>query len=144
MQPFTNKDQATPFDKIKVEHFVPALDEAIQIAKNNVAKIKSVATPDFENTIVALEASSELPERISGIYGNLEVAHASEELQALAKEIYPKLTAFSSDITLDDEIFKRVKTVYDNRASWNLNKEQNRLLEKNLSWFHSQRLFTFC
>ncbi|MEK2646569.1 M3 family metallopeptidase [Bdellovibrio sp. BCCA] len=131
LKPFTNKDQATPFDLIKVEHYVPALDEAIKLAKENVAKIKSnTAAPDFENTIAALEAASELPERIAGIYGNLEVANADESLQALAKEIYPKLTAFASDVSLDDEIFKRVKAVYDKRTSLNLNKEQTRLLEK--------------
>ncbi|KHD89229.1 MAG: peptidase M3 [Bdellovibrio sp. ArHS] len=131
LQPFTNKDQAVPFDLIKVEHFLPALDEAIKIAKENIAKLKSnPATPDFENTIVALEAASELPERITGIYSNLEVAHADDALQALAKEIYPKVTAFASDVSLDEEIFKKVKAVYDKRESLNLNKEQARLLEK--------------
>lgn len=131
LKPFTNKDQAVPFDLIKVEHYIPALDEAIQIAKENVAKIKAnTASPDFENTIVALESASELSEKIGGIYGNLEVAHADEALQALAKEIYPKLTALGSDISLDEEIFKRVKAVYDKRDSLNLNKEQSRLLEK--------------
>ncbi|KYG62124.1 peptidase M3 [Bdellovibrio bacteriovorus] len=131
LQPFTNKDQAVPFDQIKVEHYLPALDEAIKISKENIAKLKSnPATPDFENTIVALEAASELPDRITGIYSNLEVAHADEALQALAKEIYPKVTAFASDVSLDEEIFKRVKAVYDKRDSLNLNKEQARLLEK--------------
>jgi len=131
LKPFTNKDQAVPFDQIKVEHYIPALEEAIKIAKSNIAKIKSnTAAPDFENTIVALEAASELPERISGIYSNLEVANADEALQGLAKEIYPKLTAFTSDISLDEDIFKRVKAVYDKRDSLNLNKEQLRLLEK--------------
>lgn len=131
LKPFTNKDQAVPFDLIKVEHFIPALDEAIKIAKSNIGQLKSTtAAPDFENTIVALETSSELSDQIAGIYGNLEVANADEALQALAKEIYPKLTALSSDISLDEEIFKRVKAVYDKRTSLNLNKEQSRLLEK--------------
>ncbi|HWU43299.1 MAG TPA: M3 family metallopeptidase, partial [Bdellovibrio sp.] len=97
----------------------------------NIAKIKNnSAAPDFENTIVALETSSELLERISMTYGNLEIANADKALQALAKEIYPKLTAYSSDISLDEQIFQRVKAVYDNRASWKLNPEQLRLLEK--------------
>ncbi|XGC80244.1 M3 family metallopeptidase [Bdellovibrio bacteriovorus] len=131
LQPFTNKDQAVPFDLIKVEHYLPALDEAVKVAKENIAKIKAnSAAPDFENTIVALESASELSDKIASIYSNLEVANADEPLQALAKEIYPKLTALSSDISLDDEIFKRVKAVYDKRASLNLNKEQTRLLEK--------------
>lgn len=144
LKPFTNKDQATPFDLIKVEHFIPAVDESIKLAKENIAKIKSTtAAPDFENTIAALEAASELPERISGIYSNLEVANADEALQALAKEIYPKLTAFASDVSLDEEIFKRVKAVYDKRDSLNLNKEQARLLEKTyLSFTRNGALLT--
>lgn len=131
LKPFTNKDQAAPFDLIKVEHYVPAVEEAIKIAKDNVAKIKAnPAAPDFENTIVALEAASLLADQISTIYSNLEVAHADEALQALAQDIYPKLTALASDVSLDAEIFNRVKMVYDKRASLNLNGEQNRLLEK--------------
>ncbi|HEX7672889.1 MAG TPA: M3 family metallopeptidase [Bdellovibrio sp.] len=131
LEKFSAKDQAVPFDKIKVEHYVPALDEAIKIAKQNIEKIKAnSATPDFENTIVALETASELSDKIALIYGNLEVANADEALQALAQEIYPKLTALSSDISLDPEIFKRVKAVYDNRANFKLTAEQSRLLEK--------------
>ncbi|ASD65386.1 M3 family metallopeptidase [Bdellovibrio bacteriovorus] len=131
LQPFKNKDQAVPFDLIKVEHYVPAVEEAIKMAKENVAKIKAnPAAPDFENTIVALEAASVHADQISTIYSNLEVAHADEALQALAKDIYPMLTALSSDISLDAEIFARVKAVYDKRESLNLNLEQTRLLEK--------------
>ncbi len=131
LKPFTNFDEAVPFDQIKVEHFLPALDIAIQAAKTNIEKLKAdTATPDFENTIVALEAVSELSETIVGIYGNLEVANADEALQALAKEIYPKVTALGSDVALDEVIFKRVKAVYDNRAKLQLSPEQIRLLEK--------------
>lgn len=131
LKPFTAKDQAVPFDQIKVEHYIPAVEEAIKIAKQNIAKIKAnTAMPNFENTIQALESSSELADMVGGIYGNMEVANADEALQALAKDIYPKLTALSSDISLDEEIFKKVKAVYDNRESLNLNKEQMRLLEK--------------
>lgn len=131
LQSFKNKDQAVPFDLIKVEHYVPAVEEAIKMAKENVAKIKAnPAAPDFENTIVALEAASVHADQISTIYSNLEVAHADEALQALAKDIYPALTALSSDISLDAEIFARVKAVYDKRESLKLNPEQTRLLEK--------------
>lgn len=130
LAPFTDFDQAVPFDQIKVEHYIPALNRAIEIAKNNIAAIKSVGTPTFENVIIALETSSELAERAIGIFGNLEVAHASEAHQALSKEIYPLYTAFSSDISLDTELFAKVKTIYDQRESLNLNGEQKRLLEK--------------
>jgi len=131
LMPFTAKDQAVPFDQIKVEHYLPALDEAITLAKNNIAKIKAnSATPDFENTIVALETVSEKADVIATIYGNLESAHSDDAFQALATEIYPKLTALASDVSLDEEIFKRVKAVYDNRNAMKLTAEQTRLLEK--------------
>ncbi|MBO9666113.1 MAG: M3 family metallopeptidase [Bdellovibrio sp.] len=131
LMPFTAKDQAVPFDKIKVEHYLPALQEAVKMAKANIEKIKAnTATPDFENTIFALEQAAETAGVVAGIYGNLESAHSDETFQALAKDIYPTLTAMESDISLDAEIFKRVKHVYDNRASMNLNAEQLRLLEK--------------
>ncbi|MFS4458257.1 M3 family metallopeptidase [Bdellovibrio sp. HCB2-146] len=144
LNPFTAFDEAVPFDKIKVEHFLPAVDESIAQAKKNIAALKAnTAKPDFENTIVALEAASELSDRVAGIYGNLEVANADEALQALAKEIYPKLTALSSDIALDEEIFKRVKAVYDDRANLKLDKEQARLLEKTyLSFTRNGALLT--
>lgn len=131
LEKFALKDQAVPFDQIKTEHFMPALDEAIQQAKTNIEAIKrNKSEPSFENTIVALETCSEIVERVIGIYGNLESAHASEEHQALAKDIYPKYTTFSSDVALDEEIFHKVKVVYDKRNSLDLNKEQLKLLEK--------------
>lgn len=131
LQPFTNRDQAVPFDLIKVEHYLPAVESAITVAKANVDKIKNnPETPNFENTIAALESASELAEKISAVYGNLEVANADEALQALAKDIYPKLTALGSDISLDSEIFAKVKSVHDNREKFNLTQEQLRLLEK--------------
>ena len=131
LEKFTLKDQAVPFNLIKVEHFLPALDQAIIQAKAQIDALKkNPAAPTFDNTIVALEMAGDLSERIATVYGNLEVANADEKLQALAAEIYPKLTALGSDISLDPEIFKRVKAVYDSRATLKLNTEQATLLEK--------------
>lgn len=136
LEKFANKDQSVPFDKINVGHFLPALEQAIEIAKKNIEAIKkNKLEPSFENTIVALETCSELVERVTGIYGNLESAHASEEHRALAKEIYPKYSAFSSDVTLDSELFQKVKIVHDKRSSLDLNKEQLKLLEKTFLGF---------
>ncbi|MBK9323949.1 MAG: M3 family metallopeptidase [Bdellovibrionaceae bacterium] len=136
LEKFANKDQSVPFDKINVGHFLPALEQAIEIAKKNIEAIKkNKLEPSFENTIVALETCSELVERVTGIYGNLESAHASEEHRALAKEIYPKYSAFSSDVTLDSELFQKVKLVHDKRSSLDLNKEQLKLLEKTFLGF---------
>ncbi|HEY8271226.1 MAG TPA: M3 family metallopeptidase [Pseudobdellovibrionaceae bacterium] len=131
LEKFSLKDQAVPFDLIKEEHFLPALDEAIKKAQQNIEAIKkNKLEPSFENTIVSLETCSELVERVVGIFGNLEAAHASEAHQALAKEIYPKYTTFTSDVSLDEEIFRKVKIVYDKRNSLDLTKEQLKLLEK--------------
>ncbi len=128
---FVLRDQAVPFDLIKTEHFLPALEESIKAAQQNIDLIKkNKSEPSFENTIIGLETCSELVERVVGIYGNLEAANASEEHQALAKAMYPIYTAFSSDVSLDEEIFKKVKVVYDKRNSLDLNKEQMKLLEK--------------
>jgi peptidyl-dipeptidase Dcp len=131
LKKFVLNDQAVPFDLIKTEHFLPALEESIKMAQQNIEAIKkNKLEPSFENTILGLETCSELVERVMGIYGNLESANASEEHQALAKEMYPKYTAFSSDVSLDEEIFRKVKVVYDKRNSLVLNKEQAKLLEK--------------
>lgn len=131
LKPFSLKDGATPFPAIQVDNYLPALDEAIRLSKERLDKIRhATTTPDFENTIMALEAVSEPVDKVATVYGNLEVAHGDEALQALAKDFYPKLSSFSSDVSLDPKVFARVKAVYDSRASLKLNAEQARLLEK--------------
>jgi peptidyl-dipeptidase Dcp len=131
LEKFTLKDQAVPFTSIQDDHFLPALDEAIEQAKKNIDLIKKTKSePSFENTIILLETSSELLERVMGIYSNLELANGNETLQGLAKELYPKAAAFSSDVSLDEVIFDKVKVVYDKRKSLDLTAEQNKLLEK--------------
>lgn len=136
LKPFTHFDQAVPFDEIKVEHYLPAIEESLKIGKANLEKFKAdTQTPNFENTIVALESISELMGTVAGVYGNMEVAHANEQLQALAAEIYPKITAFSSDVSLDPVVFHKVKHVYDNRVSMNLTTEQLTVLENHYKSF---------
>ena len=131
LKDFTTPDRSVPFDKIKVEDFIPALNAAIQEAKDQIELIKADPSyPTFDNTILALECCAERVDNIRSIYSNLEVAHATPELQALAKDFYPILSSFGSDISLDPVIFKRVQTVYDNRTNQKLTPEQNRLLEK--------------
>lgn len=130
LQTFTNKDQAIPFNLIKTEHFIPALNTAIAEAKTHFAQIKQNKETHFENTILALEQMSEKVDVISGIYFNLFSAEASEELQALAQQISPLLSNFSSDISLDADIFHKIKFIYDNRKSLNLSGEDLRLTEK--------------
>lgn len=130
LQNFTNKDGAVPFDLIKTEHFMPAIHVAIDEAKVNFAKIKKNKETTFENTILALEQVSERVDTVSGIYFNLFSSEASEAHQALAQEISPILSNFSSDISLDAEIFQKIKFVYDNRTELKLAGEELRLTEK--------------
>lgn len=124
-------DGAFPFDLIKNSHYVPALEKAIELARANVEKIiHNSDTPNFENTVLAIETCSDKLDQVLTCFGNLEVAHGDDEMHKLAQEIYPKATAFSSDLTLNPEIFKKVKSVYDRRQNLGLDKEQTRLLEK--------------
>lgn len=133
---FGTPDQAFPFDKLEVSHFMPALDEALKISRANLQKIRENTNPaNFENTMLALETFSEPAELVTGIYFNLFSAEASEALQALAKDISPVMAAFSSEVNLDPVIFSRVKEVYDNRQKLNLNAEQEQLVEKSFKNF---------
>ncbi len=127
---FDLKDQASPFNLIKTEHFLPAIETALEEARNNIAAIKSQKEITFQNTILALESASEKVDTISGIYFNLFSAEASEEHQALAQKISPLLSAFSSDIALDADLFQKIKFAYDNKSKLSLNAEQDRLTEK--------------
>lgn len=120
---------AFPFDQLKKEHFKPALDEAVKEAKQKLEKIRSQSSPaNFENTILALETCSENVQRVGSIFFNLLGTNSDDELQAMAREISPRLADFSSDVLLDSTLFARVKTVYENRNT--LQGEDLRLTEK--------------
>lgn len=123
-------DGAAPLHLIKTEHYLPALKEAIKEAQSNFEAIKKQKENNFETVILALEKLGEKTEYISGIYFNLFSSEASPDLQALAQEISPLLSAFASDISLDDTIFQKVKMVYDNREALKLTGEDLRLTEK--------------
>ncbi len=130
LQISTLKDQAVPFDLIKTEHFIPAIHQAIAESKQKLEILKNQKTITFENSILALEQISETVDRVSGIYFNLFSAEASEELQKLAQEISPILSAFASDISLDSDVFAKIKFVYDTRAQLKLTGEDLKLTEK--------------
>lgn len=119
-----------PFGEIKNEHFLPAIEKGIEEQTAEIAAIVSNPDPaDFENTIAAYDYSGELIRKVTGVFYNYNSANTNDEIQALAKEIAPKLSAHYDNINLNPELFKRVRTVYENRNSLNLNREQARLLE---------------
>ncbi|MEZ0392165.1 MAG: M3 family metallopeptidase [Pseudobdellovibrionaceae bacterium] len=128
---FQTRDEAIPFDRLTLDSYLPALENGIERARVNIKKIKdSAEKPNFENVILALETASEDYEIVQSVYFNLFSAEASEDMQALAKEISPKSAAFASEIALDEKLFEKIKNVYENREALKMNPEQIRLTEK--------------
>ncbi|OEK00650.1 peptidase M3 [Roseivirga sp. 4D4] len=125
-----------PFSAIKNEHFKPAIEQLIEVAKAEIDKIvvrKDI--PDFNNTIEALEKSGKQLDRASSIFFNLNSAETNDEIQAIAKEVSPLLTEFSNDILLNEGLFNKVKAVHDSVDHSVLNTEQQTLLAKTYKGF---------
>lgn len=133
---FNTKHNTAPFSQIKLEDYKPAFIENISKAKAEIdAIIKNPETPTFENTIEALDFSGENLDRLSSIFFNLNSAETSDEMQKIAQEVTPLLTKFGNDIALNEDLFKRVKSVYENKNDINLTTEQATLLEKKYKGF---------
>lgn len=128
--------QVPPFDKIKDEHFRPAFKEAL--AQHN-AEIEAVVNdpeePTFQNTIVALENAGALLGNVSRVFFNINSANTNDSIQAIAKDMAPVLSAHRDEIALNEKLFGRIKTVYDTRASLELNTEDTKLLEETYKGF---------
>lgn len=136
LEKFNTPFETAPFDQIKPEMFLPALKVAIEKAKQSIEAIKkNTDAPNFSNVIEAMENAGGEVEIISSIFFNLHSAETNDDIQAIAKEFSPMLTEYSNDISLDEELFKKIKTVYENRATFNLDAEQLMLLEKNYKGF---------
>ncbi len=122
--------QVPPFNEIKLEHFLPAIEAGIE---EQVAEVKAITDnkdeATFDNTILAFDQSGELLNKAS-IFFTLNSANTSEQMQALAHEITPKLSAHRDNINLNKELFTRVKAIYEKRSELNLNAEQLRVVEK--------------
>ncbi len=131
LKPFSGIHQTAPFNSVKIEHYLPAFDVAIEETKAEVQLIiDNPATPDFANTIVALDLAGEKLERIKGIFFNLNSAETSDEMQQIAQEIAPKLSDLGNDISLNEQLFSRIKEVHNQKKSLVLNVEESTLLEK--------------
>ncbi|MFR9651748.1 MAG: M3 family metallopeptidase [Rikenellaceae bacterium] len=112
---WSNSYNTPPFNSIKVEHFEPAIDAAIACARAELESIiNNPAKPTFENTIVALEHQGDLLDRVTGVFYPLLHADTNEQMEAISLSIQPKLTGLANDISLNPELFKRVKEVYNN------------------------------
>lgn len=119
------------FSKIKTEHYMPAFKEGMRLQKAEIDSIvNNPEAPTFQNTIEALEYSGELLSTVSSVFFNLSECENSPEMEAIAEEVTPLLSAHGDDIALNAKLFQRIKTVYDQRESLNLDPEQSRLLEE--------------
>lgn len=119
------------FDKIENKHFLPAIEKGIEEQSAEVeAIINNPESPDFENTIAAFDYTGELLRNVTSVFYNYNSSNTSDEIQALAKEIAPKLSAHYDNMNLNPALFNRVKTVYENRETEGLDGEQRMLLEK--------------
>ena len=131
MNPLLAPFDKAPFSEIKNEHFLPAFIKAMEGARKEINAITSnPEKPTFQNTIEALEFSGRQLDRISSVFFNLNSAETNEEIQKIAQEVSPLLSAFTNDITLNEDLFHRVKTVYGERDALGLTVEQDTLLDK--------------
>ncbi len=136
MNPLLTPFDTAPFSKIKNEHFKPAFLQAIEDARLEIDAIaNSKEAPTFENTVAALDFAGQQLDRVSSVFFNLNSAETNPEIQKIAQEVSPLLSEFSNDITLNEELFKRVKTVYDQRNDLELTTEEQTLLDKKYKSF---------
>ncbi|MDF7816541.1 M3 family metallopeptidase [Runella sp. MFBS21] len=136
LQPFDTPHQTAPYDKIKPDHFLPALKEAMAQGKKEIdAIVNNKAKPTFENTIIALEQGGENVGKVSSILFHLNGAETNPEIQKTVREASPLLTEYGNDITLNDKLFARVKAVWDQRDKLKLDTESAMLLEKTYKSF---------
>lgn len=133
---FNTSHQVVPFDQIRPEHFKPAFDTAIQKARTELDRIiKSTRKPTFKNTIEALEQGGYRLKRIEQIFFNINSAETNPEIQQIAQEVSPILTEYYNDITLNEDLFNKVKQVYDDRENLSLKTEQRKLLDNTYKKF---------
>lgn len=127
-----------PFNKIKNEHYEPAIEKGIAEHQAEINKIVMIrAVPTFENTIVPLEESGKLLSRVTSVFFNLLSSESNDEMMEIAQRIQPKLSEHSNSITLNEGLFQKVKAVYDKRLESNLTPEQIRLVEKTYRGFEN-------
>lgn len=136
LQKFNTPFNTIPFEEIKLEHYKPAIVTAIEAGKQEIKAIKNnPETPDFKNTIEALERSGKTLDVVSSIFFNLNSSETSDAMQAIAQEVSPLLSAFGDDILMDDELFKRIKAVVETTDADKLSTEQAMLLQKTYKSF---------
>jgi peptidyl-dipeptidase Dcp len=133
---YTTPFEVPPFDKILNAHYLPAFQEGMKQHNADIEKIASnTAAPDFANTIEALDRSGDLLTRVSAVFFNIKEANTNDSINAIAEEVAPLLSQHNDAILLNEALFSRVKAVYEQKESLQLNTEQARLLEETFKDF---------
>lgn len=131
--------QVPAFDKIENSHYVPAFEEGIRQHNEEIAAIvENTEAPNFENTILAFDKSGKVLNRVSYVFYNLNGANTNDEMQDIAREISPMTSKHSDDISLNPELFQRIKAVYETRNDSGLDDQQIRVVEKYYKDFERQ------
>lgn len=127
--------ETVPFSKVKNEDFLPALNKALDLARERIEKLKTIQSPSFENFIVPLNECNKESDLVSHVFFNLYSANRDDEMQEIAKEFSPLLTKFGNDVILDPALFERVKTLYEKIDELGLSTEERTILEKEYKSF---------
>lgn len=127
---------APEFDKISNEHYLPAFEAGIAEAKAEIdAIVANEEEPTFQNTIEAMEYAGQTLDKVAGIFYNLMEANTNDQMQVIAEQVSPMLTEYSMYVSLNNDLFQRVKAVYEKKDGLNLDKDQLKLLEDNYKSF---------
>ncbi|MBW1807434.1 MAG: M3 family metallopeptidase [Deltaproteobacteria bacterium] len=122
---------APPFDRIKNEHYLPAFEKAMELHSRQVAEIVGRSeAPTFENTVEALDRAGEPLTRVARTFFGLMSADTNDEMQKIAQKLVPRLSKHKDDILLNQDLFKRVKVIYEKKDELKLNVEQSTLLQE--------------
>ncbi|MDM8158329.1 M3 family metallopeptidase [Labilibaculum sp. K2S] len=133
---YNTPHQTAPFDLIKFEHFEPAFMEGMKQGRAEIDAIaNNTEAPTFENTIEAMDKAGQLLTKVSNVFFNLSGSDTNDSIQALSKRLAPEMTKYGADIDLNENLFKRVKAVYEQKDALNLDVEANTLLEKTYKGF---------
>ena len=139
LTPYKTQFQIPPFEDIRISDFIPAIKAGIEEQKQNIFAITANrAVPDFDNTILPLENLSPILDRVSGVFSHYDSALKTDEFAAMSEEAIPLLNQASNDLNLNEQLFQKIKAVYDRRDKMGLSKVQQRVVEKYYRSFEEQ------
>lgn len=139
LQNYATSFETPPFNQVKNEHYEPAFEEALRQLEKEIKEITAnTHLPTFQNTIVALENSGRLLDRVTSCFFNVLSAEANDEMMEISQRVSPKLSESSNNIYLNEKLFLRVKKVYEQRETLSLSTEDKRLLQKTFEAFADQ------